>query len=319
MSRPRWGLVATIKAPTTDVLKFAAHHLELDADDITIFLDDCNAETAAALADHPRVHTIQTDEAHWKNTIGRRPKKHQVRQVRNASYHYRRASHLDWVAHIDVDEFICPSRPVSELLAGYSTDTKAVRVSPCETLGTDDRDDLDPTVTYCKAKLPQGPSGRKLEQLFYPNYGGVLRSGFVSHVVGKTFVRTGLPDVKLGIHRAFENQDQQVEEIVSPDMELAHKHIESWNKWLSIMEFRLTRGSYRAELEQSLNPMSGRIQRHQLFKSLTEGGTDELRAFYAEVCWATPRLRQVMAEHGYLRQYKLDLDAKLARHFPDFA
>ena len=141
MSRPRWGLVATIKAPTTDVLKFAAHHLELDADDITIFLDDCNAETAAALADHPRVHTIQTDEAHWKNTIGRRPKKHQVRQVRNASYHYRRASHLDWVAHIDVDEFICPSRPVSELLAGYSTDTKAVRVSPCETLGTDDRDD----------------------------------------------------------------------------------------------------------------------------------------------------------------------------------
>lgn len=318
MNQPKWGVVATIKAPTADVLKFAAYHLDLGADDVTVFLDDCNAETAAVLADHPKVHAIQTNEAHWQKTIGRRPKKHQVRQVRNASYHYRRASHLDWIAHIDVDEFIYANRSVTNILSETSSDTKALRILPCESLGTDDRDDVDPSVTYCKAKLPQDSTGRRLEQLFYPNFGGVLRSGFVSHVIGKVFLRTGLPNVKFGIHRAFENKDEEVTATACPDLEHAHTHIESWDQWLSIMEFRLTSGSYRAELEQSINPASGRIQRHQLFKSLTEGGMEDLRAFYEEVCWATPRLRQIMAEQGYLREYRLELDTKLARHFPDF-
>ncbi|UZD91895.1 glycosyltransferase family 2 protein [Cognatishimia activa] len=319
MSRPTWGIVATIKAPTKDVLEFAAYHLDLGADDITIFLDDCNEATAEVLSKHPKIKCILTDQAHWEKTIGRRPVKHQVRQVRNASYYYRRAQHLDWVAHIDVDEFICAKESISDILADAAPDTRVLRMLPCESLGTDDRDDLDPSVTYCKAKLPGGPKGKQLEHLFYPQFGGVLKSGFVSHVVGKIFARTGMQEAKFGIHRIFENKEQQVEDVTSEAIELCHTHIQSWEKWLKIMEFRLSRGSYRAELEQSLNPASGRVQRHQLFTALTEGGNENLRAFYEEVCWATPRLREVLADHGYLREYQLDLTAKCEKHFPDFS
>lgn len=319
MTSPTWGIVATIKAPTREVLDFAAYHLDLGADDITIFLDDANADTADALSTHPNVHCILTDEENWQERVGRRPVKHQVRQVRNASYHYRRASHLDWIAHIDVDEFICADRPIINVLSEAPADAKALRMLPCESLGTDERRDVDPDTTYCKAKLPSGDEGKRLEHLFYPNFGGVLKSGFVSHVIGKVFVRTGLPDLKFGIHRAFENKENQIADVQSEAMELCHSHIQSWQKWLAIMEFRLSKGSYRAELEQKLNPASGRIQRHQLFTSLKKGGTDDLRAFYEEVCWATPRLRQVLAENGYLREYKLDLDAKRTKHFPNFA
>lgn len=319
MNQPKWGIVATIKAPTREVLRFVAYHLDQGATRITVYLDDCNAETAKALTDHPQTQAILTDETYWQDTLGRRPKKHQVRQMQNASHCYEKANELDWLAHIDVDEFLCPSVPISDVLAEQSNDTYALRVAPCESLCTDDRDDVDPNTTYCKAKLPSRQEGRRLEQLIYPNFGGVLKSGFVSHVVGKVFVRTGLPDVRFAIHRAFKNQDEQILDVTSSDVELCHRHIESWEKWLAIMEFRLTQGSYREELEKSLNPMTGRIQRHQLFSSLTQGGTEDLRAFFEEVCWATPRLRKVLAEQGYLREYQLELDSKLAKHFPEFA
>ncbi len=319
MSSPTWGIVATIKAPTDEVLKFAAYHLDLGADDVTIFLDDCNEETATYLNAHPKTRAILTDKAYWQNTLGRRPGKHQVRQMRNASYHYREAKALDWIAHIDVDEFICADRPITQFLEQCPAEMPSLRLSPCESLCTDDQPDLDPAVTYCKSRLPSGAAGQKLEQVFYPDFGGVLKNGFVSHLAGKIFVRTGYPDVKFGIHRAFANQTNKLQDLHLPGIELCHRHIESWDKWLSIMAFRLEKGSYRAELEQSLDPLSGRIQRHKLFTSLTEGGTDSLRAFFEEVCLATPRLRTALAQQGCLREFKLDLDRKMQKHFPAFS
>jgi len=316
MTSPKWGIVATIKAPTKDVLEFVAYHLDLGATEIAVFLDDCNADTAQALSEHPQVRVILTDEDHWQNTIGRRPKKHQVRQVRNASYYYRRAQHLDWIAHIDVDEFLCPETSVAEVLSACPKDTPALRVFPAESLCSDGLTDVDPEVTYCKARLPDGTAGKALEHVLYPNFGGALRSGFVSHIIGKVFVRTGFKNVKFGIHRAFENRDDELSKIDAQGMELCHRHIQSWDKWLQIIEFRLSQGSYRAELEQSLNPLSGRIQRHRFFTSLMEGDTTALRAFFEESCLATPELRGKLAETGYLRSYTLGLEQKRKKHIP---
>ena len=35
----RWAVVSTIKAPTKDILNFAAHYLDLGATDLYLFLD----------------------------------------------------------------------------------------------------------------------------------------------------------------------------------------------------------------------------------------------------------------------------------------
>jgi len=319
MSQPSWGIVSTIKAPTETVLKFVSYHLDQGASDVTVFLDDANLETARALQSHPRAQAILTDDAYWQDWLGRRPPKHQLRQVRNATRHYRKNQKLDWIAHIDVDEFLCTDGNIADELSKCPPEASEFRIAPCESLCLDDQTDIEPDVTYCKTLTGKGDAGRRLEQRLYPQFGGVLKSGFVSHVVGKVFVRSGLKNAKIAIHRAFENKDQRVQEYQCSSIELCHKHIESWEKWLSIMQFRLERGSYRAELETNLSPASGRIQRHQLFSSLTEDGTTDLRAFFEEVCLATPRLRGLLAEEGCLREYRLDLDAKLAKHFPDYA
>jgi len=39
----KWGIVSTIKAPLEEIERFAAHHLELGADRLILYLDDDNS------------------------------------------------------------------------------------------------------------------------------------------------------------------------------------------------------------------------------------------------------------------------------------
>ncbi|GAA6207299.1 hypothetical protein NBRC116601_05920 [Cognatishimia sp. WU-CL00825] len=314
-----WGIVATIKAPAHDIVNFAAYHLDLGADHIFIFLDDANPTAEHTLATHPNITVTRTDDAYWQTTNGRRPHKHQVRQVHNASRAYAQATQLSWLAHIDVDEFLCPAGDVSNALAQMPSTTPVARVAPCESLCAEDQPDLDPALIYCKAKTPGGPKGQKIERALYPMFGGFFKSGFISHTAGKIFVRRGQPNLRFAIHRAFANKDQPLIETPLPQVELCHRHVESWEKWLKIMQFRLSKGSYRAELEQSIDPSSGRISRHQMFSTLTQSGTSELRAFFDETCLATPKLRADLNKFGLLRNYRLDIARKVAKHFPEFS
>ncbi|MGH1465272.1 MAG: glycosyltransferase family 2 protein [Cognatishimia sp.] len=313
-----WGIVATIKAPAADILSFVAYHLDLGADHIYIFLDDANPVAQQELQSHPKVTVTHTDDAYWQSTNGRRPHKHQVRQVHNASRAYSQATTLDWLAHIDVDEFLCASDNVASLLAHIPSSISIARVAPCESLCPEDQPNIDRALTYCKAKPPNGPKGQKIEHALYPQFGGFFKAGFISHTAGKIFVRLGQPKLRFAIHRAFANNDQPLPEANIPQIELCHRHVESWEKWLKIMTFRLSKGSYRAELEQSIDPASGRISRHQMFSTLTQDGTDALREFFNETCLATPKLRVGLEKFGLLRCYKLDLAAKTAKHFSGF-
>jgi hypothetical protein len=150
----------------------------------------------------------------------------------------------------------------------------------------------------------------------------MFKDGFISHTAGKQFVRTGQGKVHFGIHRAFhvapDGSKTDIDDPALPGVELCHRHVESWEKWQNIMEFRLSRGSYREELGKNIDPASGRVSRHVLFTSLQETGPDDLRAFFEEVCLATPELLARLKAHGLLRQYALDLSLKVQKHFPDF-
>lgn len=313
MSDPTWGIVSTIKAPTKEVLSFVAYHLSLGASHIFIYLDDSNAITAELLQSHPNVTAILTDESYWEALGKKRPVKHQVRQTRNATHCYAACPTVDWLAHIDVDEFLVFTKPIEPMLKNASKDV--LRVDPFESLCQENRTN---DLVYCKAKLPNGPAGDALAQDIYPMFGAFFKSAFVSHTAGKIFVRTGLPDIEIRIHRAFDGNKNPLGDAHLPDAELCHLHVQSWEKWLKIMKFRLTKGSYRAELEQSISVMSGRMSRHNLFSALTAEGNNDLRTFFEEVCLATPQLLEKLESNGMLRAYNLDLGSHLKKHFPNF-
>ncbi|MCW8843514.1 MAG: glycosyltransferase family 2 protein [Rhodobacteraceae bacterium] len=315
----RWGVVSTIKAPAREVLDFAAYHLDLGADHLFIYLDNDTPKAYAALDAHPKVTVQHTDKTYWQTTNGRKPAKHQLRQTLNATHAYDQAEAmgLDWLGHIDVDEFLCPALDFRAALAALPPNIKAARIAPAETMTQDGQTGLDPKAVYCKAWEPNTSRRQELETALYPTFGLYLRGGFVSHTLGKSFLRTGLGPLTFKIHRAMHESQEIGPSQFLTGVDLCHRHIKSWESWQKSFAYRLEKGSYRAEL-QSVRPGDpGGLSMHQLFTLLMEEkGEDALRAFFNEICLARPDLLQGLEARGLLRVYYLALDEKRERIFP---
>jgi len=322
MTTPTWGVVATISAPTQDILNFTAWHLDLGARRVHVYLDRDQPAARAALAAHPLCRVILCDTAYWKRRRRRagRPDKHQVRQSLNATHCYSRDPGVDWLAHIDADEYLWPGAGLSGQLAALSSRTLSARMRPLEALAPDPDDPPPPGQLWCKGFAPSPGRRRAETSVIYPTYGDHLNGGFLSHVVGKIFVRTGLADVGLRIHKAFLGgmPDPAPAELTA--CRIVHLHAYSWEHWLRLYRYRLAQGSYREGLKPPPTPDGMALTINQLFATLeAEGGEAALRAFYTEVCTATPDLRARLERHGHLHAVKLDLDGKRAAHFPDHA
>lgn len=312
----RWGLVATIKAPARDVVSFAAWHIEAGADRLFIYLDDENEDARRALAAHPKCDVIVCDDAWWADQTGKPPVRHQVRQSRNASHAYARASDLDWIIHLDVDEFIISPHPVGELLSRIPPGTGTARVRPDEALCPS----TGGTPVAFKAFIPNGPDRRGIVGQLYPTFGPYLKGGFVSHAAGKVFTRTGFPDVALRIHNSLCNGTVFSPEHSLDEVHLAHLHTTSWDHWLEMFRFRYDRGSYRADLAPATPAEQGGMTLHDLFGFLLETqGEAGLRTFFDEVCADTPALRGRLQTRGLLRLHDLETDAAKNLHFPGFS
>lgn len=311
-----WGIVATVKADTATILRFVAHHLELGASRIYIYLDAPNPEAQEALRDHAQTRVIRCDDGYWKRHKGGRPDMHQPRQTMNATRAYRRATEVDWLMHMDVDEFLVPSGNVASLLAALPHETQCARARPMELLAGGDPQ-LD---CAFKTFIPAGGKREKTVAKLYPTFGEHLKGGFLSHVAGKIFVRTGIEGLKLRIHNAFLDGETNPNQVELPDLNLAHFHATDWETWLAHFEYRFREGSYRVDLGPARSRERGGITIHELFTILhEEEGEAGLRAFFEEVCSDTPALRARLEAQGHLLCTSFPFDTILVKHFPNFA
>ena len=320
MSTPTWGLVATIKASSTDILNFAAHHLDLGAHRVHIYLDEDAPEAREALIGHPKCRVILCDAGYWARRAKRkgRPAKHQPRQTMNATHCYNRNPQVDWLAHLDVDEFLWPDGPLPKQLAALPQSTLSARVRPIEALAPDPADPPPEGQIWAKSCARHLGPRREQTNAIYPTYGDHLNGGFLSHVAGKVLVRTGQAGISLRIHNAFQHGEKDDAAVLLGDTQLVHLHGQDWDHWLGHYRFRLRQGSYRDGLKPAPMADGVALSMNQLFTLLEdEGGEEALRAFYAEVCTATPELRARLAQYDHLHAIRLDLAAKRARHFPN--
>ncbi|MGX0875981.1 hypothetical protein ACSSV4_000656 [Roseovarius sp. MBR-154] len=317
---PKWGLVATIKAPARDILNFAAHHLDLGAQRVHVFLDAANPQAEAALRAHPKCRVILCDDAYWhRRRRNGRPDKHQQRQSLNATHCLNKRPRVDWLAHIDVDEFLWSASPLPAQLAALPEDTLSARIRPIEALAPDPADPPLDGAQWFKSCARLQDQRRAETNAIYPIYGPHLNGGFLSHVAGKVFVRTDRPGTSLRIHNAFRDNvmDDAPEDL--PDTLLCHLHAPSWDDWQAAYRFRLAQGSYREELKPAPQSDGGGLNMHALFRMLEDdGGEDALRGFYDEVCVASPGLRARLAARDALHCVTLGLEGKRRKHFPDF-
>lgn len=310
----RWGTVTTVKAPLGAILDFAAWHLELGAHRVYLYLDEDAPQSFAALKAHPKIRVVQTDAAWWAKRNGR-PDKHQARQAANARHANNRKPEVDWLCHIDVDEFLLTDRPVAEQLAALNPSALCARVRPVEALapGSGTREGETAFKAFHLDQTARQAAARDC----FPTWGPHLSGGFLSHVAGKMFFRAGTKGLQIRIHNVLLDGEQNPGQAVLPGIELGHFHAASWDHFLSAYRFRLARGSYRSELKPQVRGDDA-INLHDLFRSIeSTGGEPALRAFFEEVCTADAALCTRLDRHGLLRRRVMNLPALRNCHFPD--
>ncbi|WP_418591964.1 glycosyltransferase family 2 protein [Ponticoccus sp. (in: a-proteobacteria)] len=308
-----WGTVTTVKAPMRTILTFAAWHLEQGAHRLFFYLDEDAPETLAVLKAHPKIRAWHTDAAWWAKRKGR-PDKHQARQGLNARHANKRKAETDWLAHIDIDEFLLSDKPITEHLHALPEDCLCARLRPVEALAPGSG--TAPGETAFKAfHLAQGPRQEAAEDCF-PTWGPHLSGGFLSHVAGKLFFRAGTPGLQIKIHNLSLNGQENPGQQALPGIELGHFHAADWQHFIDAYRFRLARGSYRSELKPQVR-RDGAVNLHDLFAMIEDtGGEPALRAFFDEVCTAGADLCARLDRHGLLRRQRMDLDGIREKHFP---
>lgn len=312
----RWGVVATIKATRDAIEGWAAWHLDQGADRVLIYLDDGDAALAAALNRHPNLRVTACDHAWWQ-ARGRRPDKHQVRQTVNATHaHNRAARGLDWLAHIDVDEFIAPDQklgqPLGDMLAALPDSALCARLRPWEALEA-----TSPGPRHFKGFTRDARARRDQTLALYPRFGGWLNGGFLSHTAGKLVWRTRLKPLSVRIHNIYQDEVENPGMVELDQVPLLHFHAADRAHFMAAYRYRLTQGSYRADLKPNRPRAEGGLSMHELLSQMEAAdGAAGLTAFYDEVSTARPDLLAGLAAAGRLLTRDIAIDTARARHFP---
>jgi hypothetical protein len=291
-----WGLCATIKAPTEQVLAFVAHHLDLGAAHLWLFFDDPDDPAYAQVSRMPRVTATRCDMNYWQALIGKRPEKHQNRQSRNMQSVYKQTG-LPWLGHIDVDEYLLPSREIAEVLAGLDAESLMLRIAPWEALHDPHLPDDIFTARHFRAALRGAEAEPARCRVFGP-FAPLFPSGVLSHAAGKCIFRTGLSRFEPRLHGAFRAGQRVPSGDFNPEIALLHFHAEDPSRWKDRLQFRLTLGAYQ------FNPA--------LQEWLLAADTAGLDALYAAVQTASPPVLAALKAEGILLQCDLGLRAKVA-------
>ncbi|MGP3696987.1 glycosyltransferase family 2 protein [Rhodobacter sp. NSM] len=293
----RWGVCATVAAPPEQVEAFVAHHLELGATRIWLFLDDPEAPEAGSLADLPEVTVTRCTLGWWRRTLGYRPARHQNRQTHNIKHVYAK-SRVSWLAHLDVDEFLLSEEPVSPLLAAVPADQPLVRAAPWEALSDAALPDDVFTARHFRRAVPGKECAAERDIAFGP-HAALLPEGALSHSAGKCFFRTGLARFEPRLHGAFRAGERVRDVPFHPALTLLHFHAEDRTRWLERLPFRLRLGAYQFN--------------KNLQDYLLAAGPAEVAAFYDRVQDPDPATRAALDARGLLREVRLGLRAKMAK------
>lgn len=303
----RWGTVSTIRAPLRDIARFAAYHLDLGAAEVNIFLDVPDQTTADFFAGHSAVKIVQCTLKYWAGRASKLNDSHQLRQAFNATRCYRR-TRVHWLAHIDVDEFLLSPDPIAQLLAATPPDAAFARLYPAEMLAQPDP--WQGPVHFKLTRKELGLSNAVLEDI-YPEFGRFVPEGFLSYTGGKNFARTGLADIRFGLHQLSHSGARVSNGQTLRSAHVGHAHAPSWEVFNHHLKFRLEKGSYRRKSGETMKLSDVLNVIHE-----QEGGAG-IRRFFAQMCEATPQLTSSLARFGMLLTARLDLDQKVAHWFGD--
>jgi hypothetical protein len=209
-----------VAEPTNLLAAFAAHYLDLGAEEVHLFLDAPDSDTVALLSGIKGVRLTLCTEEFWREFdlpppdrsllgrlrrkprpqgTGKRPPGQVMRQIKLANRAYR-ACRSDWFFFCDADEFLTPrlgGPTVSEALAAQPADLAFCRPQMAERVFASDRPQQGLFDGYLRQMLPPRP---KLIRQIYGDLAPFTTRGLTGHVLSKSFVRTGRDDLRIRLH-----------------------------------------------------------------------------------------------------------------------
>ena len=119
--------VTTIKAPLQETLDFVQYHLYFGVDYMYLFFDDPD-DSAISFLNDERILCTRCDKEHWSKLGISANASVQERQKANATYAFRLAgkSGIQWLAHIDSDEFLYSKKSLTTFFSELSDDINLV-------------------------------------------------------------------------------------------------------------------------------------------------------------------------------------------------
>ncbi|AGI66028.1 hypothetical protein OAN307_c02690 [Octadecabacter antarcticus 307] len=297
MSDPpnEWGVCTTVKAPLVQILAFVAWHRHIGAAHIWVHLDDADEVSAHVINQLDGVTAVLCDKEYWSKK-GFRPKKQEARQSHNMQRIYELAP-LPVIAHLDVDEYLYPKRPIAEILADWTDDSPFLRARPAEALHDSALPDDIFTARQFRLPFPDGTSDERKHAVL-GDYTLILRTNMLSHKVGKSLFRTGIKGFVPRIHVGTIGMDgPRIRLPLHPDLMVLHFHAQDRAAWLAALPHRVTNGAYRFN--------------EVLAAFLDEASVAEVDAFYTTTQTADPELIAALTAEGLLVEADLALKEKV--------
>lgn len=264
-AQTRWGIVTTAKEAPDLLLAFAAHHASIGASRIYLYLDDPDPGLARRLSAIPGVEVTLCDDTYWQLIRGKRPDAQEHRQIENAMDAYERTD-VDWLIHIDADEFIDPRGDIATELGFVPDEFHFVELEMRERAYTPEH---GPTTVFSgQFRVPLNRRARALRTLYGEMAPFTLR-GLSGHCSGKSFVRTGKDNLIMGIHvpRVRKVGTERLMSLISHSATLLHFDGLTPAHWITKMARYGTNETYRS------TDRLGEHRRVQL-EYLTEHGGD---------------------------------------------
>lgn len=203
---PTWGIVMTVSEPSQLVLANIGWHLGTGASEVHVYLDSPEDPVAAVLADLPGVSVIRCDRAHWQRVAWgkERPASINRRQGLNAMDAMTHCG-VDWLVHLDADEFLLQERPLAEEMAvvrALACELHFPVFERCYRRGDPIAGLFDGVFRGTTKQLNRRKDGLDTEAVIFGDQMPVLNNGVLGHSAGKCAVPTD-GDFRLGLHWAY--------------------------------------------------------------------------------------------------------------------
>ncbi|WP_425099830.1 glycosyltransferase family 2 protein [Tropicibacter sp. S64] len=310
---PTWGTVSTVLEPPQALLAFAAHHLHAGAGELHLYLDRPLPQFQHWVAGKPGVFVTVCDDRYWREEHGRdRPFDSRYRQVYNANHAYRRAR-VDWLAHVDGDEYIIRVPQILRFIASQPDHVEAISLHNAEFVQRRGRQPNRILDGYFRKPFhaPNGPR----QQRVYGDGAPFLLRGFSGYAIGKTLFRTGR-DLFVDIH-----QPAPLEQWYTPKNKrrqwfprIGLLHVDGFTRahWEAKMAGRIAK-IVEGEL-QGYNP--ARKRQVEAVLGLGDGGPD-LHWLHDATRTLTPWQMLLMVRYRKLLPMRLNVLPALRAEFPD--